>query len=421
MRLTNDSNKLISFFKDNDCILPSKQTNKTKSIIKILYDNIKDGVSFVKEYKRMTKNKYDLKTKNISNASHVPRPKMFPLKSLPEQVLNHINNNSVSLLVYSIELFNRTIKIMFVLEEELTSTVIKRYNDYVDYMLVWLYIVTTQANSNCAEQLNIYVYHTSLTKTMPETNNGVLNKNNVNTAFTSSCSAVSEIVIFRKEEWFKVFIHETFHNFGLDFSVVELTNCHEKILRLFPVSSKVNLYESYAEFWARLMNAFFCAYIHTNKKDNVKEFLLTAEIYIHYERIYSNFQMVKVLKYMGLTYSNIYEKNSSSNNLRNTLYREDTNVLSYYIITNVLMNNYQDFLFWCYTNNMNILKFRNTNRNVNSLCKFIENKYRTETILTNINCVERLLNHLTNMKKKSSSYKLTYLLNNLRMTMCELV
>lgn len=420
MRLTNESNKLFSLFKDNDCVLPSKFTNKTKNILKILYDNIIDGVSFVKEYKRVIGNKYDLDKKNISNVSHIPRPKMFPFKSLPEQVINHINNNSVSLLVYSIELFNRTIKIIFVLEEELTSSVIKRYNNYVDYMLVWLHIVTTQSNSNCADQLNIYVYHTSLTKTIPETNNGVLNENNVNTAFTSSCSAVSEIVIFRKEEWFKVFIHETFHNFGLDFSDIELTNCHERILRLFPVSSKVNLYESYAEFWARLMNALFCAYIHTNKKDDIKEFLLTAEMYIHFERIYSNFQMVKVLKYMGLTYSNMYEKNSLSDTLRNTLYREDTNVLSYYIITNILMNNYQDFIFWCYTNNMNILKFRNTKRNVSSLCKFIENKYRTKAMLININCVERLLNHLINMKKKSTSQKITYLVNNLRMTMCEL-
>ena len=29
---------------------------------------------------------------------------------------------------------------------------------------------------------------------------------------------ISEIIIFRNEEWFKVFVHETFHLFGVDFS-----------------------------------------------------------------------------------------------------------------------------------------------------------------------------------------------------------
>ena len=57
-----------------------------------------------------------------------------------------------------------------------------------------------------------------LSKSLPDTNTSTLGPDNVNTAFTLACSPNSEMVIFRREEWKKVFIHETFHTYGLDFS-----------------------------------------------------------------------------------------------------------------------------------------------------------------------------------------------------------
>ena len=48
----------------------------------------------------------------------------------------------------------------------------------------------------------------------------VLEPININGGVSNVCvkNSLSEIVIFRREEWFKVLIHETFHNYGLDFS-----------------------------------------------------------------------------------------------------------------------------------------------------------------------------------------------------------
>ena len=133
----------------------------------------------------------------------------------------------------------------------------------------------------------MYIYHTSLLKMLPSTNIEILNETHVNTAFTRTCPKDSEIVVFRKEEWFKVFIHETFHNFGLDFSDMELTTCNTKILSIFPVNSDVNLYEAYTEFWARLMNVLFCSYINMKNKNDVDEFLTNAEFFMNFERIFS--------------------------------------------------------------------------------------------------------------------------------------
>ena len=85
-------------------------------------------------------------------------------------------------------------------------------------MLVWLTIISKISSPNCSKELNIFVYFTSLKKELPESQHMILQANNVNTAFTTTCPVNSDIVIFRQEEWFKVFIHETFHNFALDFS-----------------------------------------------------------------------------------------------------------------------------------------------------------------------------------------------------------
>jgi hypothetical protein len=131
-------------------------------------------------------------------------------------------------------------------------------------------------------------------KEFPETNIQILDQENVNTAFTRTCPKNSEIIVFRKEEWFKSFLHETFHNFGLDFSDMNNNSCNSKILEIFPVNSEVNLFESYTEFWARIMNILFCSFVSMKDKNDEKEFLSNVEVFVNFERAYSFFQVVKV-------------------------------------------------------------------------------------------------------------------------------
>jgi N-glycosylase/DNA lyase len=104
--------------------------------------------------------------------------------------------------------------------------------------------------------------------------------------------------------------------------------------------------------------------------------------------------------------------------MRKTLYKEDTNVLSYYVLTLVLMNNYQDFLSWCNINNIAILNFKKTTKNLDEFCKFIEKKYKTKNMLEGVECTEKLLHVVKNSKRKQKD--MLYLLKNLRMTICEL-
>jgi hypothetical protein len=127
--------------------------------------------------------------------------------------------------------------------------------------------------------------------------------------------------------------------------------------------------------------------------------------------------MIKILDFMELSYENLYKKTILSENLRNTLYKENTNILSYYILTTILLNNYQDFLSWCNTNNISILNFKKTTKNVENYCKFFEKKYKSKNMLNGIECVEKLFYRLKSKKRKQKD--ILYLLNSLRMTICE--
>jgi hypothetical protein len=418
MKPTKESHKLITFFLKNNCLLPLNLTTKTINLFKKFYKEIQDGVSYIENLKsKMGSSFFKLKIDYITNITHVPKPSTFPPNAFPTGVRHHIDEFSLSIFTYSFNLFQRNIQIIFTTEDLHPESLIDTYNNYVSWMLVWIYIVNEYASRSCSSNLKIYIYHTSLTKNLPSTNVEVLNEMNVNTAFTRTCQKDSEIVVFRKEEWFKVFIHETFHNFGLDFSDMNNSNCTKKILSIFPVNSDVNLYESYTEFWARMMNVLFCSYIHS-KNNDIDEFLNYAQMLINFERMYSFFQMVKVLNFMDIQYNQLYQKNVHAENVRKHLYKENTNVLSYYIITLILINNYQGFLSWCSTNNTSILQFKKTNANLDHFCNFIQKNYKSKDILQGIDCTEKLL---TNVKQKAKKQKnLAYILRNLRMTICEL-
>jgi hypothetical protein len=179
----------------------------------------------------------------------------------------------------------------------------------------------------------------------------------------------------------------------------------------------VNLYEAYTEFWAEIMNALFCSFFSLKDKTDVNEFISSSEFFINFEITYSFFQLVKTLNFMGLTYKDLYLNNNNSKMMRDNLYKEKTNVLSYYVIKTILINNYQAFLFWCKTNNFSLLQFKKTISNQNEFCKFIEKNYKTTSMLDSIINTQKFL---TKTQKQNKKPNLNFILSNLRMSICEL-
>jgi hypothetical protein len=428
MKLTNKSKQFLSFFTNNKYIHHIKNTASTEKILLNLYYDILNAYNYLQSIKK-NKDFYHYDITKIHNSLNVVKPKNFNYNSFPQVIREHIDELSLSEISYNFSLSGRTCKIFFVVEDPNIELKIKKYHKYVDSIIMWLYILNLYSSKQCANSLVIYFYFTSLEKKLPESNIHILDERHVNTAFTTTCPKDSEIVIFRHEEWFKVFIHETFHNFGLDFSDMNNNECNNYLLGIFKVRSFVNSYEAYTEFWAEIINALFCSFYSLKDKNgeknaskNEQTFLSNAEFFINFERCYSFFQLVKVLDFMGLSYEDLYLDKQESIVLRKTLYKENSNVLAYYIIKTVMLNNYPSFLLWCDKNNLALIAFKKTIANQKKFCEFIGKNYKSASMLENVDNSELFLQQLKKKKNISilNERDKHVLLTNLRMTICEL-
>ena len=97
---------------------------------------------------------------------------------------------------------------------------------------------------------------------------------------------------------------------------------------------------------------------------------------------------------MGLRYTNLYKNNDISKVLRCLLYKENTDVLSYYIIKAIILYNYEYFLLWCKKNNLNTIAFDKNPNTLKKIGLFIKNKYKNEKFLKDIHIMETIYNDI---------------------------
>jgi hypothetical protein len=375
-----------------------------------LFNQLKKSESYITS--RLIQKNITKQYVNIENTKQIYFPTVYNTTFFPEIIKKGIELNTIKGIIYNTKLDERSIRFYFYTQD--TNIPDSTFDAYIKYMLMWIYILNLYGNNNsCSQHLNIFIFLTDFEKKIPSNPVTILAQEQVNTAYTLVCSPKSEIVIYRKEEWFKVFIHETIHNFGFDFSTMNLKDFNENISKLFPINSKFNIYESYCEFWARVMNAVFCSYSILNNKNNIQSFISYCDILLQVERVFSLYQTNKILNYFGMKYENLYKKDDISVSMRNTLYKEKTNVFAYYIITSILLNDYTKFIKWCTINNFTLIKFNKTPRTLETLYLFIKKNYKDEIYIKSLNCIERIV-------KKNNIEKNKFLRQSLRMTILEL-
>ena len=228
---------------------------------------------------------------------------------------------------------------------------------------IWLGVAFPFAGAECAQQLTVYLFWTDHHKRLPDSDKDDIEQKHANTAFTYACKPRTEIVLFRLEEWFKVFIHESFHTLGLDFSQMDATESNRQIIRLFPGCSAhtdIRLYETYCEIWAETLNVLMIAYFDvlgrvpsgppstptTGLLPKQMDFVLKkTEGYLAMERTFSVLQARKVLKHYGFTYRDICH--GTGNRPSTPKYAETTPVFSYFLLKSIGLYHLNDFLQWC--------------------------------------------------------------------------
>ena len=230
------------------------------------------------------------------------------------------------------------------------------FMEYLNRILMWLHFIDEFASPKCTQTLNIYMLLTDAKKIMPKYDYDAVDIVHANTAFTTSCSINSNIFIFRREEWFKVFIHETFHCFGFDFSSSDRDISNKRILSIFPALSPdtdVRLYETSCEMWAELVHMMFCLFYkpcsHTTNHTHIcnhKCVPFSAHAFsriLERERIFSIYQSNKLLHRAGYQYADLFAVPTRDNQH----YTENTYVFSYYVIKSLMLWNLDKFMDWC--------------------------------------------------------------------------
>uniref|UniRef100_A0A6C0DXN2 Uncharacterized protein n=1 Tax=viral metagenome TaxID=1070528 RepID=A0A6C0DXN2_9ZZZZ len=254
----------------------------------------------------------------------------------------------------------------------------------VKKMYVWLYVATPFFESPCSPSMTVYWYLSNHKKMVPAVKGKIIEEVHVNTAFTYPCPLTANcIYLFRKEEWFKVFIHECFHSFGLDFSHMRENRVDERIRKTFHISCDVRFSEAYTEVWAEILNiVFICVGEYSDHEPAIRISKLkrAIDMRLHDEVAYSMFQMCKVLKHNQMVYENFFRSNS---------YREGSNVFSYFVLKTIFIYHYNEFLEWCIKNNGDSFRIQKTDASINRLFQFIEARCRSPEFLTAVKRVER--------------------------------
>ena len=415
---------------------------------------------------------------------------------IPATIVTYIKEKITYVLTYSFRIDElRSAKVNFIIFEESTyeiNNIRKKSASYfknaVLKIYLWLKIASKYASTECAPQLECFIYLTPFKRSHPlfskerdmgvnvayedyeeyeelyhhvNTNmrrggsGGVLKPIHINGGVSDLCQPSGRVIVYRKEEWFKVFIHETMHNYGLDFAEMDISAANGLLHKIFTIQKDVKIYESYCEVWARIMNVVFETYFDINSRakfssrttrknfiDNLKlsenkggevsaeisatsirnahnrrKFVKQFYNYLQHESLFSLFQNIKILNYMGLDYNIISNCTDSNYIVAKKLYKEETNAFAYYIIVSILLSNFNNFILWCIDNNTNIIQFNKNKNSITSFVQFIYRKYKSSELLNTIMDLEiRLESMEANTGNHENHDDVNEILRTMRMT-----
>ena len=379
-----NNNKICnSVYTPSDIFILTKIFNKLYVDIKASYNFIHSNILYTNLEKKICK--FTKKNPFIFIDTY------YEDKYFPNTIKQYIKLYTLYKITYNFVINKSIINVNFFIYENINNYDI--YDRYIELVLIIIKMLFKYKKFNCSKEITISIYLTPFKKTLPDTKNIILNSYNINSGLTTNCNIKSEIIIIRYEEWFKVLIHELFHNINLDFSDMNLQNLNIKIKQIFPINIEFNIYEAYTEFWAKILNISIVGFLMLENKNDYKTFYNTLDFFIKIERAFSLYQLNKILTFIGIDYTSLYKMDKISIEQR-YLYKENTNVFAYYIISTLFLNNYIDFLYWCNVHNdIVVYKFNSTETNLDAFYKEILNLYKNPCFLSNIEYIRNITNN----------------------------
>jgi len=385
--------KKVNKFVDENAIHPDNSpviSVRSKKVIAWLYDKIVDAGD---RFETLNSSSPGISAVNIPITSvYVDLGKSY--RFINKEIRAEIDGTLKIKRVCKFSVGTRKVVLAVVFPEPRhISATEKEFSDILYKVYIWLCVAGELSDSACSANLKIFIVMSDLKKVLPRVSSPrILSEMNVNTAQTMSCRPTNEIHIYRREEWFKVLIHETMHALGMDFSGASdshMTMANKRLKKTFPFANPdLRIYESYCEVWAEIINTLFCVYLSPRTStvvDSGTNAMREIETRIRNEQTWSLFQCAKVISFYGIKYNDLYSHNTETMMDVNSRYLEtNTTTFSYYVAKTILLYHIGEFLEWCAANNRNVVAFRETGTNIASFCDFITYRCRDPTMISHI-------------------------------------
>ena len=187
--------------------------------------------------------------RNTLSAGRGKRPS-GSTRFMPGAIGEYIRSKQLYQLLYSCTWGTgrnrRTARLRFAVYEHLELVDRTEFDRMATRALSWLIVCSEVAPPRCSRDLDVHLLRAPFNRILPESRAVTLGPMHVNGGYATSCARVGEIVVYRVEEWFKVFVHETFHAFGLDAGAgsADLTTLSRSLL---PVEASHDVREAYTE------------------------------------------------------------------------------------------------------------------------------------------------------------------------------
>ena len=150
----------------------------------------------------------------------------------------------------------------------------------------------------------------------------------------------------------------------------------------------------------------------------IPKMIQTVEKLLLIELKHSLFQVAKILSHYDFKYEELIQHKTASQ-MAECNYKEDTPVLSYYIIRSLFLFNINKFVLWCSRNNNLSINFNkiSTHSNINNkmleYCNLIREQYMNPDYIYHLNSIQNTIKQIKTIPKNK------YILENLRMTITE--
>tara|TARA_Y100001958_G_C21247939_1_gene579953 strand:- start:5460 stop:6644 length:1185 start_codon:yes stop_codon:yes gene_type:complete len=361
----------------------NSNNNFLKNIYKILND-IGDKITIVKE-------KTIEKSLNIEDNDY-----------LPSYIKSYINNKrNVTHIKYKLNFYNKNVFINYYLvdnnksEEELHNDI-----NFLAQFVYLMYNITKYKHTN-----NIfYIYLTNFKKELGS--NNIIDVQNINSGVCYFNDINRKVLIYREEEYIKVFIHEFLHSCHIDKYLHQNTNTNTNIYEKFNFDykkTKITLNETYTEFWCNIIYISIFSY-NLSKNSTINNYINIFDELMEKQVYFSVLQSVKILNIYNIKYLD-----TINNTVHN--YSEGSHALSYYYFKSLLLFKYKNVMNMC---EKNIIANETTKENIEKYLIKIRNNKKL------IKLFNKFENELKKLNKSKKNDRISFILKNLYMCYIEI-